>query len=113
MTSVMSTSSCQSDLIYEVQVFSDFSSISFGPCSQVSDSTQPGYCAFSVGTASQIVGVQVTYNRPFIIPWVGACLGGGSCWFGAGSSNGTNAGRSTVPLVSTVIFRNEPFPSAS
>jgi Flp pilus assembly protein TadG len=112
MTPIMSTSTCQSALIYEVQVFNDFASVSFGPCTQDTDSTQPGYCAFNGGAASQIIGVQVTYNRPFLVPWVGACLGGGSCWFGAGSSNGSNAGSSTVPLVSTVIFRNEPFPSS-
>jgi Flp pilus assembly protein TadG len=111
MTPIMSTTACQSDLIFEVQVFPDFSSVSFTPCTQNTDSTQPGYCAFNAGTATQIIGIQVTYNRPFLVPWVQACLGGGTCWFGAGTTDGTTPGTSTVPLVSTVIFRNEPFPS--
>ena len=112
MNVILSTATCQSDIIFEVNNFTDFSSVSFGPCTQDSDSTAAGYCTFAPGIASQIVGVQVTYNRPFLIPWVGTCLGGGSCWFGIGTSTGTNAGASTVPLVSTVIFRNEPFPSS-
>jgi Flp pilus assembly protein TadG len=112
MTPIMSTAACQSDIVFEVQVFPDFGSASFTPCTQDTDSTQPGYCAFNSGTATQIIGVQVTYNRPFLVPWVQACLGGGSCWFGVGTTDGTNPGSSTVPLVSTVIFRNEPFPSS-
>ena len=113
MTPIMSTATCQSNIIFEVQTFTDFSSVSFGACTQDSDSTQSGYCTFTPGIASQIVGVQVTYSRPFLVPWVGACLSGGSCWFGAGTTDGTNAGTGTGPLVSTVIFRNEPFPSSS
>jgi hypothetical protein len=50
------------------------------------------------GTASQIVAVQVTYNRSFITPWVIQYLG---------SSYGT------AFLSSTVVFQNEPFPTSS
>ena len=81
MSPVMSVATCQSEVVFEVQVFSNFGSVSFTPCTQDTDSSQGGYCGFSAGIADQIVGVQVTYNRPFIVPWVGACLSGGSCWF--------------------------------
>jgi Flp pilus assembly protein TadG len=112
MSPVMSVATCQSEVVFEVQVFSNFGSVSFTPCTQDTDSSQGGYCGFSAGIADQIVGVQVTYNRPFIVPWVGACLSGGSCWFGLGTTNGSNPGTDSVPLVSTVIFQNEPFPSS-
>jgi hypothetical protein len=36
-------------------------------------------------------------------------LSGGSCWAGIGTASGSNPGTGTVPLISTVIFRNEPF----
>jgi Flp pilus assembly protein TadG len=112
MSPVMSVATCQSDVLFEVQVFSDFGSVSFTLCTQDTDSSQAGYCAFNAGIANQIVGVQVTYNRSFIVPWVGACLSGGSCWFGLGTTNGSNPGTNSVPLVSTAIFQNEPFPSS-
>jgi hypothetical protein len=66
-------------------------------------------CSWTPGSGGQIIGVQATYNRPFIIPWVGGCLSGCSCWAGLGTASGSNAGVGSVPLVSTVIFRNEPF----
>lgn len=112
MSPVMSAATCQSQVIFQVQVFSGFGSVAFTPCTQNQNQTGNGtVCGFVPGTASQIVGVQVTYNRPFLIPWVGACLTGGSCWFGAGTTAGTSAGTGTAPLTSTVIFENEPFPS--
>jgi Flp pilus assembly protein TadG len=112
MSPMMSVATCQSQVVFDVQVFSDFGSVSFTPCTQDTDSTQAGYCSFSAGIADQIVGVQVTYNRSFMVPWVGACLSGGSCWFGLGTTDGSNPGTDSVPLVSTVIFQNEPFPSS-
>jgi Flp pilus assembly protein TadG len=112
MSSVMSTAQCDSDIIFQVQVFSSFGAVSFTPCTLNNNQTGTGtVCSFSPGTGGAIVGVQATYNRPFIIPWVAACLTGGSCWAGLGTTNGSNPGTGSVTLVSTVIFRNEPFSS--
>jgi Flp pilus assembly protein TadG len=112
LSPIMSTATCQSQVIFEVQVFSNFGSVSFTPCTYNQNQNGNGTaCAFTPGIASQIVGVQITYNRPFIVPWVGACLTGGSCWFGPGTTAGSGTGTNIAPLISTVIFRNEPFPS--
>jgi Flp pilus assembly protein TadG len=110
MGPVMTTAQCSANVIFTVQTFASFGSVSFTSCTQ--NANQPGGgtpCSFTPGTGGQIVGVQATYNRPFIIPWVGGCLSGGSCWAGLGTASGTNPGTGNVPLVSTVIFRNEPF----
>ena len=113
MSSLMSVSQCNSNVIFEVQVFTNFGSVSFTPCTQNANQTGTGNaCNFSPGTAGQIIGVQASYPRPFIIPWVGACLSGGSGWAGLGTSNGSNPGTGSVTLTSTVIFQNEPFPSS-
>jgi Flp pilus assembly protein TadG len=111
MSPVMSSADCAADIVFEVQTFTSFGSVSFTPCVRNNnDTTGSGtQCSFTPGSGGQIVGVQATYNRPFIIPWVGACLTGGSCWTGLGATNGSDPGRGSVPLVSTVIFRNEPF----
>lgn len=112
LSPLISSTTCQSSVIFEVQFFTNFAGVSFTPCTQNTNVNQSGYCSFSPGTGTQIVGVQVTYNYPFMVPWVGACLTGGSCWFGAGTASGSNPGRGTAPLVSTVVFMNEPFPSS-
>jgi Flp pilus assembly protein TadG len=112
LSPVMSTSTCQSNVIFQVQVFTNFSGVSFTPCTQTTNPNAAGYCGFTAGIAGQIVGVQATYNYPFMVPWISGCLTGGSCWFAAGSADGSNAGTGTVPLMSTVIFMNEPFPSS-
>ena len=111
MTPVMSTSTCQASVLFEVQTFSTFGGVSFTPCTQNTDPAASGYCPFSAGIASQIVGVKVSYARPFIVPWVGACLTNGYCWVGMNISGGSGSGGGTALLTSTVIFRNEPFPS--
>jgi Flp pilus assembly protein TadG len=110
MSAIMTVSQCNSQIIFEVQVFTSFGTVSFTPCTFNANQTGTGTaCQFSPGTGSQIVGVQASYPRPFIIPWVGACLSGGGCWAGLGTTNGTNPGSGTVTLTSTVIFQNEPF----
>jgi Flp pilus assembly protein TadG len=111
MSPVMSSSECTAHIIFEVQTFSSFGSVSFTPCVRNNNATTGTgtLCGFTPGGGGAIVGVQATYNRSFIIPWVGACLTGGSCWFGLGTTNGSNPGTGSVPLISTVIFRNEPF----
>jgi Flp pilus assembly protein TadG len=110
MAPLMSVATCDSNVIFEVQTFGTFGSVSFTPCTfnnnQVGVGTQ---CSFSPGVASQIVGVRATYTRSFIVPWVGACLSGGSCWTGPTSTGGSNPGTGGITLTSTVIFQNEPF----
>jgi Flp pilus assembly protein TadG len=110
VSSIISASDCANSIVFEVQIFSSFGSVSFTPCTQTSSQTGNGtVCSFSPGTGSNIVGVQASYPRPFIIPWVGACLSGGTCWAGLGTANGSNSGIGSVTLMSTVIFQNEPF----
>lgn len=110
MNPLMSTSTCQSSVLFDVEVFSGFGSVSFTPCVRNNNTTGSGTaCQFSPGASSQIVGVRVSYPRPFIIPWVGRCLSGGSCWTGIGSGSGTSSGSGAALLTSTVIFQNEPF----
>jgi Flp pilus assembly protein TadG len=110
MGPVMTTAQCTGNIIFEVQTFTTFGSVSFTPCVRNNnDTTGSGTaCSFAPGSGGDIVAVKATYNRPFIIPWVGACLSGGSCWAG-GTTGGSNPGTGSVSLVSTVIFRNEPF----
>jgi Flp pilus assembly protein TadG len=110
MTPLMTVSQCDSSVVFEVQVFTDFSSVSFTPCTLNANQTGTGTaCQFTPGTGGQIVAVRASYARPFIIPWVGACLTGGSCWTGPGTGNGSNRGTGSITLTSTVIFQNEPF----
>jgi Flp pilus assembly protein TadG len=110
VSSIISASDCANKMTYEVQVFSTFGSISFTPCAQTASQTGSGtVCSFTPGSGGDIVGVQVSYPRPFIIPWVGACLSGGTCWVGLGSATGTTPGTGSVTLSATIIFQNEPF----
>jgi Flp pilus assembly protein TadG len=115
MSSVMTTATCDSNVLFEVQVFASYGSTTFTSCTRNNNQSGSGTaCAFTPGTASQIVGVQVSYARPYIVPWVGACLSGGNCWTGPASTKGTGAqGTQTTTLISTVIFQNEPFGSTS
>lgn len=109
MSSLMTTATCDANVLFEVQTFSSFGSVAFTACTRNNNQTGTGTaCAFTPGNASQIVGVQVSYARPYIVPWVGACLTGGDCWTGMGSASGTQ-GTQTTTLMSTVIFQNEPF----
>jgi Flp pilus assembly protein TadG len=110
MGPVMTTAQCTANIIFEVQTFTSFGSVSFTPCVRNNnDTTGTGtQCSFTPGNGGDIIGVKASYNRPFIIPWVGACLSGGTCWAGQHTS-GSSTGTGSVSLVSTVIFRNEPF----
>jgi Flp pilus assembly protein TadG len=113
MSSLMSVSTCDANVIFEVQTFGSFGAISMTSCTYNANNGNPPQngtaCSFTPGTGGQIVSVQASYSYPFMIPWVSACFSGGSCWFGVGTINGSTAGTGTVPLVSTVIFKNEPF----
>jgi Flp pilus assembly protein TadG len=110
MSVLMSVSNCQSSVVFDVQVFSSFSAVSFSPCARSFNQTGGGTaCSFSPGVGGDIVAVKVSYPRPFLIPWVGACLSGGRCWTGPGSASGTGSGSGTTTLTSIVVFQNEPF----
>ncbi len=110
MSPLMSVSECDAKVIFEVQVFSSFGSVSLTPCTLNANRTGTGtVCQFSPGTGGQIVGVKVSYPRPFIIPWVGKCLSGGSCWAGLGTTQGSNNGTGVATLTTTVVLQNEPF----
>jgi Flp pilus assembly protein TadG len=109
LAALMSNTQCQANVLFEVQVFPDFSSASFTACTVNANGAGPGTkCTFTPGTPTQTVGVRVSYQRPYLIPWVSGCLTGGSCWTGLGTSTGSNPGTGRTTLVSTVIFQNEP-----
>lgn len=87
-------------LLYNVQTFTSWSSAQTTISQPITRNnhgvmTNTGW---TPGTSSQIVAVQVTYNRSFITSWVTQYLGGA---YG------------TAFLSSTVVFQNEPFPSSS
>lgn len=110
MSSLMTVATCNTQVLFEVQTFAGYGTTTFTACTQNSNQAGTGTaCNFTPGTASQIVGVQVSYARPYIVPWVGACLSGGNCWTGMASTGGSNQGTQTTTLMSTVIFQNEPF----
>ena len=113
MSSLMSVSDCDTKVVFEVQVFSDFGHVSFTPCTRNNNQSGSGTaCSFTPGTGGltpSVVGVQASYPRPYIVPWVGACLSGGSCWTGLGTTSGSDSGTGLAMLASTVIFQNEPF----
>jgi Flp pilus assembly protein TadG len=110
MAPLMSVANCASNVIFEVQTFTSFGSVSFTPCTMNNNQVGSGtLCNFTPGTGGNIVAVRATYNRSFIVPWVGACMSGGSCWTGPRSAGGANPGTGGITLTSTVIFQNEPF----
>ncbi len=100
-----------SGVLFEVQTFANFSSISFTPCNTDANPAPTGSvaCPFVPGTGGQVVGVRVSYARPYIVPWVGECLTTGHCWLGVGTSASAPSGTYTTTLMSTVVFQNEPF----
>lgn len=109
MGPLLSASQCASQVLIQAQTFTDYGSIAFTSCTQNANGTGKGTsCPFSTGSGNSIVGVQIVYQRTYLIPWVSACLTGGKCWTGLGSSFGPG-GTGYTNLVSTVIFKNEPF----
>ena len=101
LTMFMTTASCQTDVAVDVVTApgtTDFSTLpAFTNCSNSTVTPPPpGSCPFNPGAAGDLVGVQVTYNRPFLVPWVGTFLA-------------TSSDPQHIKLQSTVVFRNEPF----
>jgi Flp pilus assembly protein TadG len=85
------------NILYQALVFNDWTSAQTSVNNGVTRNPQTGAlqsAGFSAGTAGQIMVVTVTYNYPFITPWIGGLLG-----------NGTNS----AFLQSTVVFQNEPY----
>ncbi|MGO8918419.1 MAG: TadE/TadG family type IV pilus assembly protein [Stellaceae bacterium] len=114
MSSLMTVATCDTNVLFEVQTFSGFGTMTFTSCTYNNNQTGTGtVCNFTPGVGGNIVGVRVSYARPYIVPWVGACLTGGNCWTGPASTAGSGAqGTQTTTLTSTVIFQNEPFGSS-
>ncbi|MGH6799670.1 MAG: TadE/TadG family type IV pilus assembly protein [Roseiarcus sp.] len=79
----------------DVESFQTFSSMSSGLTLNTDSSGNMTNNAFAPGSPSQPVAVRVAYNYHFFTPWVAQVLSPG------GSNN--------LLLLSTVIFRNEPF----
>lgn len=82
-------------LIYSVQDFTSWTSAdsSFTSSPARNSKGQLENPSFNAGSAGDIMVVQVTYNYPFLTPWIGKLLGNGGTAF----------------LVSTVVFQNEPY----
>lgn len=91
-TEMVSIVGC-SKLIFNVQTFSNFSTVTLTPPKDKNGNPIP---AFNAGVPGSDMLVEVIYNRAFFTKFVGQYLGG--------SSN-------SAFLTSTVIFRNEPFPT--
>lgn len=110
VTPLITSATCQSSVYLQVSTFPNFGGVGFNSCNQNANQTGSGTaCTFSPGSGGQIMAVRATYNYPLMVAWVSGCLTGGSCWFGIGTRPGSSAGTNTVPLISTVVFQNEPF----
>ena len=83
-------------MLYQSQTYSNWSQADAGANASPARDGSGNLVShgFSIGTADQIVVVQVTYNYPFFTPLIGNVLG-----------NGTNS----AFLMSTVVFQNEHF----
>jgi len=104
---LLSQATCNGNVVFEVKPYSSFGGMTFQhdpPCTHNATSSGSGVaCPFNLGSAGQIVGVEVRYWRPFIVPWIGGCLSGGGCWAGDGTAPGSNP--RTVMQTSVVVFR--------
>ena len=99
MSMLLGNPECTNSVIVDVisnPNAANFAGLTFAACSSNAGSGGPQPCPFNAGNAGDIVAVQVSYNRPFIIPWVGNMLSLAS------------DSQHTL-LQSTVVFRNEPF----
>jgi Flp pilus assembly protein TadG len=99
MTMLLNSATCTNNVLIDVVSSpntANFAGLTFPACSSNAGSGGSNPCPFNPGTCGNIVAVQVVYNRPFIVPWVGAML--------SVASNSQNA-----TIQSTVVFQNEPF----
>jgi Flp pilus assembly pilin Flp len=95
-----------SNVIIDVQQFPNFGAVAFQNCAPPQNP-----CPFQPGQGGQVIGLRLTYNRQFLVPWVGACLTGGPCWLGPFTGNPNGVATNQAVLRSTVVFQNEPFPA--
>jgi Flp pilus assembly protein TadG len=99
MSMLLSNANCTNNVLIDVisnPNATNFGALTFAPCGSNAGSGGPNPCPFNAGNAGDIVAVKVSYERPFIIPWVGNLLSLAS------------DSQHTL-LQSTVVFRNEPF----
>ncbi|HEX6842493.1 MAG TPA: TadE/TadG family type IV pilus assembly protein [Stellaceae bacterium] len=93
MSVFANAASCQADMVVAAVSTDRLAPLSFPPCAAGSAPPSAQACPFETGNPGDLVGVQVTYNRPFLIPWVGSVLSAAS-------------DAQHVKLVSTVVYRN-------
>jgi Flp pilus assembly protein TadG len=107
LSTLLSQATCNTNVVFEVEPYSSFGGMTFQhdpPCTHNANSSGSGVaCPFNLGNGGQILGVQVRYWRPFIVPWIGGCLSGGSCWADDGIAQGSNP--RTVMQTAVVVFR--------
>jgi|HubBroStandDraft_1064217.scaffolds.fasta_scaffold26722_3 Flp pilus assembly protein TadG len=99
MSMLLSTANCTNNVLIDVvssPTATNFAGLTFGACGSNAGSGGPNPCPFSAGNPGDIVAVQVSYNRSFVIPWVGNLLSIAS-------------DSQKTMLQSNVVFRNEPF----
>ena len=99
MSMLLSPSNCTNNVLIDVvssPTATNFAGLTFGACGSNAGSGGPNPCPFSAGNPGDIVAVQVSYNRSFVIPWVGNLLSIAS-------------DSQKTMLQSNVVFRNEPF----
>lgn len=102
---------CGDNVVFEVQPLSRSTPGPFagggGSCAGTASSPgAPGACTFDLGAPGQIMRVAVQYRRPFILPWVGACLSGGGCWTGLGSADTSGGGAFDVLHRAVAVIRH-------
>jgi Flp pilus assembly protein TadG len=99
MSMLLTIATCTNNVLIDVvssPTATNFAGLTFAACASNAGSGGPNPCPFSAGNPGDIVAVQVSYQRPFIIPWVGNLLSVAS-------------DSQHVLLQSNVAFRNEPF----
>ena len=84
----------------DVESFPNFSSLQSGLQPLIDPKTGKPVTNFTPGTPNSAVAVRVSYTYNFMVPWVGSLL-----MSSAGSAN-------SARLQSTVVFKNEPYPTA-
>jgi len=107
LSTLLSPATCSSNVVFEIEPYPSVGGMIFQhdpPCTHnAASSGSGGACPFDLGGGGRIVGVQVRYWRPFIVPWIGGCLSGGSCWAGDGAAPGSSP--RTVVQTAVVVFR--------
>ena len=99
MSMFLDDTTCKNNVIIDVisnPNATNFGGLTFASCGSNAGSGGPNPCPFNAGNPGDIVAVRVSYERPFIIPWVGSLLS-------------ISSDSQHTLLQSNVVFRNEPF----